>query len=66
MICCMINYIIFWQKFMELEHCAVVLSLMQQEVLKETLAALVLLRVDMLRLAWSSSESLRQHWSGFE
>ncbi len=33
------------------------LSLMQQEALKEILAALVLLRVDMLRPAWSSSES---------
>lgn len=33
---------------------------MRQEVLKGKLAALVLLRVDTLRLAWSSSESVQR------
>lgn len=33
---------------------------MLQEVLKGTLVALVLLRADKLRLAWSSSESVQR------
>lgn len=62
MICCVINCIIF-SEFGKSScglNTAVFLSWMKQEVLKETLAALVLLRADMLRLAWSSSESTKR------